>query len=122
MTTTNMKTIAILNASSPTQQSAKEGLDAALIYGSYEQPISLFFQGEGVRQLVSDQQLVNIHIKDFLKTMSAFEFYDIENVYLCEQSLTERLLTDEFHIDNVQVLSPELFSEKLHEHHVILRF
>ena len=122
MVTNNTKSVAILNSSSPTQQSAKEGLDVALIYGSYEQPISLFFQGEGVRQLVGNQQLANIHIKDFLKTMSAFEFYDIEDIYLCEQSLNERLLTNEFHINNVQVLSPDLFSEKLHEHQVILRF
>lgn len=122
MISNNTKNIAILNASPPTQQSAKESLDAALIYGSYEQSISLFFQGEGVRQLTCDQQLANIHIKDFLKTMSAFELYDIENIYLCEQSLTERLLPNEFHINSVQVLSPDLFSEKLHEHNVILRF
>ena len=116
------KTIAIVNASSPTKNTAKEGLDAALIYGSFEQPISLFYQGEGVRQLVADQFLSTIHIKDFLKTMSAFDFYDIENVYVCEKSLTERKLNRTFHIDNTQVLSTDDFSEKLHQHHVILRF
>jgi tRNA 2-thiouridine synthesizing protein C len=119
---TNTKTIAIINASSPTQACAKEGLDTALIYGAYEQSISLFYIGEGVRQLVSNQYLDDINIKDFLKTMSAFEFYEIENVYVCKQSLAERSLDAKFHIDNVQILSPELFSEKLHQHNVILRF
>lgn len=119
---TYTKTIAIINASSPTTTAAKEGLDTALIYGSFEQPVSLFYQGEGVRQLVADQLLPSIHIKDFLKTMSAFEFYDIENIYVCEKSLIERKLNKNFHIDNAQVLSTDDFSERLHQHHVILRF
>ena len=54
--------------------------------------------------------------------MSAFEFYDIENIYVCEKSLIERKLNKNFHIDNAQVLSTDDFSERLHQHHVILRF
>jgi len=116
------KHIAILNASAPSSPSAKNSLDAALIYGSFEQPISLFFQGEGVRQLVDNQILENIHIKDYLKTMSALGFYDIENIYVCEKSLIDRGLTHNFHIDNVQVLTTSEFSDALHNHHVVLRF
>lgn len=118
----NSKHIAILNASSATAPSAKDALDTALIYASFEQPISLFYQGEGVRQLVNNQDLTTIHVKDFLKTMSAFSFYDIENIYVCENSLKSRLLATNFHIENVQVLTPNEFANKLHEHQVILRF
>jgi len=118
----NIKKIAILNASSTINEASKEALDAALIYGSFEQPTSLFFQGEGVRQLVTHQQLDVVHVKDYLKTMAALEFYDIDNIYLCKKSLTDRGLAEDFHIDNVQVLSAEAFSEQLHQHDVILRF
>ncbi|WP_076417948.1 sulfurtransferase complex subunit TusC [Colwellia sp. UCD-KL20] len=116
------KKIAILNASSTINQASKEALDAALIYGSYEQSTSLFFQGEGVRQLISHQQLETVHVKDYLKTMAALEFYDIDNIYVCKASMIERGLVEDFHVDNVQVLSSDDFSDKLHQHNVILRF
>jgi len=116
------KKIAILNASPTINEASKEALDVALIYGSYEQPTSLFFQGEGVRQLVNSQHVETVNIKDYLKTMGALEFYDIENIYACSTSLKERELVEDFHLNNVQVLSANDFSEKLHQHHVILRF
>ncbi len=116
------KKIAILNASSTINEASKEALDAALIYGSYEQTTSLFFQGEGVRQLLNNQNVEIVSIKDYLKTMAALEFYDIENIYACKASLAERGLKEEFHLDNVQVLNSDDFSKALHQHQVILRF
>ncbi|MEW6991655.1 sulfurtransferase complex subunit TusC [Colwelliaceae bacterium 6441] len=117
------KTIGILNTSSPFGQSnAKDSLDVALIMGSYEQNTHLFFQGDGVWQLMDGQQPESINTKDFLKTFSAFEFYDIEKIYVCQESLTERGLSELFHIENVQVLNITDFSTKLSESDVILRF
>ena len=100
----------------------KEALDAALIFGSYEQATSLFFLGDGVFQVIGNQNASAIEIKDYLKTFSALEFYDIENIYVCQQSLIERNLAETFHIDNVQVLAKEQFSQRLHQHNVIYRF
>ncbi len=117
------KTIAILNTQAPFSSAAgKEALDAALIFGSFEQATSLFFMADGVFQVIGDQNAESIELKDYLKTFSALEFYDIENIYVCAQSLTERNLTANFHLDNVQVLSNEEFSQHLHAHNVIYRF
>ncbi|MBA6224834.1 sulfurtransferase complex subunit TusC [Colwellia sp. MB02u-18] len=117
------KTIAIINTQAPFSNAAgKEALDAALIFGSYEQATSLFFLGDGVFQVIGDQNASAIEIKDYLKTFSALEFYDIENIYVCQQSLTERNLSAHFHINNIQVLSNEVFSQRLHQHNVIYRF
>lgn len=117
------KTIAIVNTYPPFSNAAgKEALDAALIFGSYEQATSLFFLGDGVFQVIGDQNASAIDIKDYLKTFSALEFYDIENIYVCQQSLTERNLSAHFHINNIQVLSNEVFSQRLHQHNVIYRF
>ena len=115
--------LAILNTTAPFSHSAgKEALDIALIFGSFEQSVSLFFKGDGVWQLVSGQNGSQIGVKDYLKTFSAFEFYDIDKVYLCEQSLTERSLSNDFHIENVTVLTKEVFASKLSQHQQILRF
>jgi tRNA 2-thiouridine synthesizing protein C len=117
------KSIAILNTKAPFAQSnAKESMDVALIFGTYEQNTHLFFQGDGVYQLLNKQTPDNISIKDFLKTFSAFEFYDLNNIYVCQRSLTERKLLADFHINNVQVLSNEDFTTALHQHSVILNF
>ena len=117
------KTVAIVNTQAPFSSAAgKEALDAALIFGSFEQAISLFFIGDGVFQMIGDQNASSIAVKDYLKTFSALEFYDIENIYLCKESLNERNLPANFHIDNIQVLTRHEFSQRLHSHHVIYRF
>lgn len=125
-TTQNDKTIAIVNTQAPFSNAAgKEALDAALIFGSFEQAPSLFFLGDGVFQLIGQQNADAIDMKDYLKTFAALEFYDIDNIYLCQQSLAERNLSvrpDNFHIDNVQVLDVNEFSQRLHQHQVIYRF
>ena len=123
MSNTTKKLTAILNAKAPYSSSAgKDALDIALIFGSFEQPISLFFQGDGVWQLIQGQDGTIISVKDYLKTFAAFEFYDIENIFLCQQSLIERGLSDNFHIEQVQVLASNEFADKLASHHSILRF
>lgn len=117
------KLTAILNSKAPYSNTAgKDALDVALIFGSFEQPTSLFFQGDGVWQLVQGQDGAIIAVKDYLKTFAAFEFYDLENIYICQDSLIQRGLTEKFHIDQVQVLTRDEFAETLATHHTVLRF
>jgi len=119
----SLKSLAIINAKAPFgETSGKDALDIALIFGSFEQPVSLFFQGDGVWQLVKGQDGSIISIKDYLKTFSAFEFYDIEDIYVCLTSLEERKLSTSFHIEEVQMLNQQDFAQKLIAHQTILRF
>lgn len=123
MSDTLQKLTAILNSKAPYSSTAgKDALDIALIFGSFEQPTSLFFQGDGVWQLIQRQNGAIISVKDYLKTFAAFEFYDLENIYVCHESLIQRGLTTDFHIDQVQVLARNEFAEKLAIHHTVLRF
>ena len=117
------KSIAILNANAPlSKANAKDALDVALIFGSYEQAVSLYIQGDGVYQLIAHQQPEKVQQKDFLKTFAALEFYDIENIYVCHHSLIQRGLAENFSIKNVQILNGNDFSTSLHQHQTILRF
>lgn len=123
MNSISNKTLAILNAKAPYANSAgKDALDIALIFGSFEQAVSLFFQGDGVWQLMSGQDGAIISVKDYLKTFAAFEFYDIEDVYVCQTSLEERSLSANFHIEAVQVLNQQAFAQQLASNQTILRF
>ena len=117
------KSVAIINTNAPlSKANAKDALDVALIFGSYEQSVSLYFQGDGVYQLIAEQQPEKVQQKDFLKTFAALEFYDIENIYVCHHSLIQRGLADNFSIENVQILNRNDFSTSLHQHQTILRF
>jgi tRNA 2-thiouridine synthesizing protein C len=117
------KSLAIVNAKAPfSSVNGKDALDVALIFGAYEQALSLFFQGDGVWQLMPDQSAQAIDAKDYLKTFAALEFYDIEHIYVCQHSLSQRGLDKVFSIDNVIVLDPEDFCAQLHLHQHIFRF
>ena len=120
----NQKSVAIINSKAPFSSSnGQDSLDVAMVFGSYEQTISLFFHGDGVYQLIDDQQAELINKKDYLKTFSALEFYDIEKIYVCQTSLQERGLTQSrFHLDNVVTLDKTDFSDELHQHDAIFRF
>lgn len=118
-----MKKIAIVNSAAPFSHNAgKDSLDLALIMGSYEQDISLFFHGDGVWQLHKNQQPEKVQQKNYLKTFSAFSLYDIENIYVCESSLNERNLPSKFNIEAVKVLSQPDFNQVLAVHDTIFRF
>ena len=115
--------LAIINSKAPFSSThGKDALDVALIFGSFEQAVSLFFQGDGVYQLIDNQDSSLLSIKDYLKTFSAFEFYDIEDIYVCQQSLINRQLNEDFHINDVQVLASTEFSAALNRHKHVLRF
>ncbi|HCM48290.1 MAG TPA: sulfurtransferase complex subunit TusC [Colwellia sp.] len=115
--------LAIINSKAPfSSNDGKDALDVALMFGSFEQKVSLFFQGDGVYQLIANQDGRLVSIKDYLKTFSAFEFYDIEDIYVCQQSLVNRQLNETFHINDVQVLTSIEFSKALNRHQHVLRF
>jgi len=115
--------LAIINSKAPFSSThGKDALDIALIFGSFEQNVSLFFQGDGVYQLIAQQDGSLLSVKDYLKTFSAFEFYDIEDIYVCQQSLANRQLGENFHISDVQVLPSIEFGAALNRHQHVLRF
>lgn len=123
MSLLTVKKIGIINSRSPYGDNAgKDALDLALIFGSYEQQISLFFHGDGVYQLITQQSPELIQQKNYLKTFGAFELYDVNHIYVCQQSLKQRQLTNAFHIDNVTILDDEAFKDKLSQQQAIFRF
>jgi tRNA 2-thiouridine synthesizing protein C len=86
--------IAILNKSAPYGRiNGQESLDMALAMSNFGQDVSLFFIEDGVLQLVKEQTPDTIQHKAYHKTFAALTFYDIDNIYVCQQSLLERNLT-----------------------------
>ncbi|WP_371185119.1 sulfurtransferase complex subunit TusC [Thalassotalea maritima] len=80
---------------------ARESLDAALILASYDLNVSLCFIGDGVFQSQSQQEPERIGAKDFIASMKALHFYDIEQVFVSEQCLIERGLSTNMPFNDV---------------------
>jgi tRNA 2-thiouridine synthesizing protein C len=115
------KSIGIINHKAPFDNfQGKEAQDLALIFGSYEQDITLYFIGDGVYHFTGNQNPSLIGAKDYLKTYEAFGFYDIEKLFVCHESLEQRGISDL--PDFVTIISRDKMKEALNQHKTIFNF
>lgn len=70
--------------------SAQDGIDALLAFAAFEQPIKPLFIGDGVFQLAQGQ--TPLDRKNIVKMISAFEIYDIDQIYVHKESALSRNL------------------------------
>ena len=101
---------------------ARETQDAILATSALTEALSVFFIGDGVYQLVSQQQPQAIACRDFAPTFGLFELYDIENIYVCADSLLERGIDDAELIIDVERLAQADINRLIRQHAIILNF
>ena len=101
---------------------AQEGLETVLIGAAFEQSVSLLFLDDGVFVLKRGQDPGEIGLKDFAKGFRALPDYDVERIYVEEQSLAERGLTPADLIMDVETVSPERAGALIDAHDVVLSF
>ncbi len=76
-----MKKIAIVNTQSTfNRPTPRESLDLALIFGAFDQQVTVLFIDDGVYQLIDKQDPELIGAKDYLATMKALALYDIDHI------------------------------------------
>lgn len=69
---------------------AREALDAALLFSAFAPEIAVLFSGDGVWQLVPDQDPAAIAMKSVEATLGAFEAYEITLVFADAHAIAER--------------------------------
>lgn len=85
-----MKKLCVVFSKAPHgSASGREALDFAMLAASYDLETSLLFTDEGVLHLLANQVPEAIGCRDYIATFGALEFYDIETLYVCQQSLKE---------------------------------
>lgn len=114
------KKIGIINRCLPHGSAlGRESLDLTLAMSAYNESLSLFFIGDGVYQLLDGQSPDETLQKNFQPLFKMLELYDVENIYVCEQSLLERaikqdqLLIDVTLVDTVQLKSKLALQDQL---------
>ncbi len=77
---------------------ALESLEVVLIGAAFDQKVSLAFIDDGVYQLVKGQDTAAIGVKNFSPTFAALGDYDVRDIYVEDESLSERGLSlDDLH-------------------------
>ena len=100
---------------------AQESLDALLVMAAFGQNPSVLFQGDGVWQLLANQQSDSLGKPSIIAQLSALELYDVNDVYVDAQSLLLRGLTPEHLAIPVQILSHESLKDFFQQHSPVIR-
>jgi len=120
-----MKRVAFVFSSAPHGSSAgREGLDALLATSALTDEIGVFFISDGVFQILAGQQPGEILARDYIATFKLLALYDIEQCWICADSLRERGLDSSgtpFVVD-AAIVESSVLRGKLDEYDVILRF
>lgn len=101
---------------------AKEGLEAALAGGAFDQDIGIFFTGDGVYQLLNDQQSGDIARKSHQKMMQALPMFGIEKFYADKTSMNERGINESRLSLAANLLAPLSVAELMSQADHILSF
>ncbi|WP_413285699.1 sulfurtransferase complex subunit TusC [Vibrio sp. MA40-2] len=118
-----MKKLGFIFRSHPhSSAKGREGLDALLAASAYCDNISVFFIGEGVTQLIANQNTSDIYSRDYVPAFKLMDLYDIEDVYLCEHSLIEQGLRNSEFVFDITPLPIEQLKEKLSSCDKLLTF
>ncbi|MET0380012.1 MAG: sulfurtransferase complex subunit TusC [Spongiibacteraceae bacterium] len=101
---------------------AREALDVALTAATFDQPVTMLFLGDGVLQLLRDQQPAAIAQKALDKQLAALPLYDVETIYVEAAALLARGLDSADFALPVQVLTSEQIARQIDTHDVVLGF
>lgn len=69
---------------------AREAIDAALLFSAFAPQLAVLFSGDGVWQLVSGQQPDAVGAAAVSSVITAFDDYDIQQVYADGTALAQR--------------------------------
>ena len=100
---------------------SREGLDAVLAATAFcdEEEIGVFFVDDGVLNLLDGQNPELLLQKDFIRTFKLLDLYDIEQRFVCADSLdqyhlqTEQLIISAEKIDRTSLINKLSQAEKV---------
>ena len=117
--------IAFLFRTSPHGTSiSREGLDAILAATAFCEPddIGVFFIDDGVLNLINAQQPELIQQKDFIRTFKLLDLYDVEQRFICTESLQKFKLEDKQLTLSCKKIDRSLLIEKLNQTEKLFTF
>ena len=99
---------------------ALECLEVVLVAAAFDQDVSVVFVDDGVYQLKKNQDTTGIGMKNFSNTYHALDDYDVEKIYVEQESLALRGLSADDLIIAVEVISAENLSSIMSQQDVVI--
>lgn len=92
-----------------------EGIDALLASAAFEQPCKALFIGDGIYNLMKQQQASGLAKRNLAQNLKALAMYEIEDVYASDEDVMQRQLSTEDFCIPVKLITDsaiqQLFSE-----------
>ena len=103
---------------------SREGLDALLAATAFcdEEEIGIFFVDDGVLNLLDGQNPELLLQKDFIRTFKLLDLYDIEQRFVCADSLDQYNLQTEQLIISAEKIDRTLLINKLSQAEKVFTF
>ena len=122
-TTNTTHDILILQRHAPYGSSiAREGLDFILTSAAYDQNLTVLFLGDGVFQLLVNQDSKAIQLKNHASALEVLPLYDIDQLFVIEEDLNERKINHNQIIDSVNVISRKQSKALIKQHKKVIGF
>ena len=100
----------------------REGLEAALAAGAFDQNMAIIFMGEGLWQLKNEQQTHNSGHKNHQKMTTALPLFGVDSLYAQACGLEARHLdVNDLYLD-VKAISDSQISTLIHQAKHVLSF
>lgn len=99
---------------------ALEVLETVLISAAFDQDVSVAFLDDGVYCLKKKHDTKGINMKNFQPTYRALDGYDIEKLYVEQESLDARGLTEDDLACDVEVMPRAELSKLMDEQDVVI--
>ena len=117
------QSICIISSHAPyAGQTAREALDVALVSASYDLHTSLLLMGEGVYQVLDQQNPGELPRKNLSALFKALPMYGIDTIYVDADSLDERHLTAGQLLPEVTLLEEGALAPFIARHDKVLNF
>ncbi|MTI12340.1 sulfurtransferase complex subunit TusC [Sansalvadorimonas verongulae] len=118
-----MSKICIVSSHSPySSTSVRDGIESLLVAASFDMDASLLVLGDGILQLLNKQAPESLPQKNTGSLLQALEIYGVESIYVCEQDLVDRGLTQDDLILTPTIISRSQVPSLLQEQDSILNF
>lgn len=101
---------------------AREGLDFILTSAAYDQNLTVLFLGDGVFQLLSNQDSKAIELKNHASALEVLPLYDVENLYVIEEDLNDRAINKNQLIDGINIISRQQSKAIIAQHNKVIGF
>ncbi len=99
---------------------AQECLEVVLVAAAFDQDVSLVFIDDGVYQLKKNQDTTAIGTRNFSRAYAALEDFEIEKIYVEQESLQARGLTAEDLVIPVEVIPANKLSDIMAQQDVVI--